>query len=82
MEDFREQCRRQLARSLDERIKYGFFKMYKPVLDDAPTRSFETMAQYRKWADENLPRYLGYKLVRSINGKGHGPRLFPTRAGA
>lgn len=69
MDEFREQCRRQLARSLDERIKYGFFKMYKPVLDDAAVRTFETMAEYRKWADENLPRYLGYKLVRVTNGK-------------
>lgn len=64
MDDFREQCRRQLERSVEERIKYGFFKNYKPVLDDVPYRSFEKMEDYRKWADENLPRYLGYKIVR------------------
>ncbi len=63
MDDFREQCRRQLKRSVEERIKYGFFKNYKPVLDDAPYRSFRKIKDYRKWADENLPRYLGYKLV-------------------
>ncbi len=64
MEDFKEQCRRQLKRSLEQRIKYGFFRQYKPVLDDAPARAFETMREYREWADENLPRYLGYKIVK------------------
>ena len=64
MDDFREQCRRQLERTVEQRLKYGFFRQYKPVLDDAPYRTFETMAEYRKWADENLPEYLGYKIVK------------------
>ncbi len=64
MDDFREQCRRQLKRSVDQRIKYGFFRNYKPIDDDEPVRIFERMEDYRKWADENLPRYLGYKLVK------------------
>lgn len=63
MEDFKEQCRRQLKRTLEQRLKYGFFRQYKPVLDDAPARTFETMKEYREWADENLPRYLGYKIA-------------------
>ncbi len=63
MKDFKEQCRRQLKRTLDQRIKYGFFRSYKPIDDDEPVRVFEKMKDYRKWADENLPRYLGYKLV-------------------
>lgn len=63
MEDFKEQCRRQLERSLAQRFKYGFFRQYKPVLDDAPFRVFDTMAKYREWADKNLPEYLGYKIV-------------------
>ncbi len=58
---FREQCRRQMQRPLENRIKYGFCKMYKPVLDDAPWRVFKTMAEYRKWCEENLPDYLGFK---------------------
>jgi len=58
---FREQCRRQMQRSLENRIKYGFCKMYKPVLDDAPWRVFKTMAEYRKWCEESLPDYLGFK---------------------
>ena len=63
MDDFREQCRRQLKRSLEQRLKYGFFRNYKPVLDDEPIRVFDTMKQYRDWADRELPRYLGFKLV-------------------
>ena len=66
MDDFRSQCRRQLKRSLDSRIKYGFFRNYKPIEDDEPVRVFEKMSDYRKWADENLPRYLGYNLVKPI----------------
>lgn len=67
MEDFKEQCRRQLERSLEQRLKYGFFRQYKPILDDEPVRIFETMAEYRRWADQNLPEYLGFKIVNKEN---------------
>ena len=60
-EAFREQCRRQLARPLATRIKYGFNRVHKPVLDDAPWRSFDSMAEYRAWCANNLPEYLGFK---------------------
>ena len=63
-EDFRDQCRRQMQRPLDQRIKYGFFRMYKPVLDDAPWRAFETMNDYRAWCTAQLPDYLGFKRVK------------------
>lgn len=63
MEKFRDQCRRQLRRSLEDRIKYGFCLVYKPVLDDAPYRAFATMAEYRAWCDAHLPEYLGYKIA-------------------
>lgn len=63
-EAFREQCRRQMDRPLATRIKYGFWRTYKPVLDDAPWRSFESTAAYREWCEANLPEYLGYKRVR------------------
>ncbi len=69
MDDFREQCRRQLERTVEERIKYGFFWQYKPIMDDEPVRIFEKMEDYRKWADENLPRYLGYKIVKKEDKK-------------
>jgi hypothetical protein len=63
LDDFREQCRRQLRRPLSDRIKYGFNRTYKPVLDDAPWRVFDTMAEYRAWCEASLPEYLGYKIA-------------------
>jgi hypothetical protein len=47
-------------RTLEERLRYAFIHTYKPVLDDAPYRSFDTMEQYRLWCEENLPSWLGY----------------------
>jgi hypothetical protein len=63
-EAFREQCRRQMARPLELRIRYGFYRVYKPVLDDAPWRAFDSMAAYRAWCEANLPEYLGYKRAK------------------
>ena len=42
------------------RFHYSFIRTYKPVLDDAPYRSFDTTAQYREWCEEHLPNWLGY----------------------
>jgi len=50
-------------RPLEQRIKYAFIHTYKPVLDDEPFRSFDTMEEYRKWCEENLPEWLGYGRV-------------------
>jgi hypothetical protein len=47
-------------RSLRIRMRYSFIKTYKPVLDDAPYRSFETTAEYREWCEKHLPSWLGY----------------------
>jgi hypothetical protein len=60
-QEFREQCRRQMDRPLALRIKYGFCRTYKPVLDDAPWRAFNSLADYRAWCEQNLPAYLGFK---------------------
>jgi hypothetical protein len=60
-EEFREQCRRQMQRPLASRIKYGFYRLPKPVADDAPWRSFNSMAEYRAWCEAHLPDYLGYR---------------------
>jgi hypothetical protein len=50
-------------RPVSLRIRYGFIRTYKPVLDDAPYRSFETMEEYRQWCDQNLPKWLGFGRV-------------------
>lgn len=63
---WRAQCRRQLARPLAVRLKYGFVRTYKPVLDDASSRVFNSMAEYRAWCENNLPKYLGYGQATSI----------------
>lgn len=48
---------------LRTRFRYAF--IYKPVLDDAPFRAFDTTADYRRWCEENLPDWLGYGRVLS-----------------
>ena len=47
-------------RPLRTRFRYAFIRTYKPVLDDAPYRSFDTTEQYRAWCEANLPSWLGY----------------------
>ena len=51
------------ARPLEQRFRYSFIKTYKPVLDDAEYRSFDTTAEYRDWCEKNLPDWLGYGRV-------------------
>jgi hypothetical protein len=50
-------------RPLEQRLKYAFIKTYKPVLDDADSRSFESLEEYRQWCEANLPYWLGYHRV-------------------
>lgn len=45
---------------LRQRLKYAFIKTYKPVMDDAPFRSFNTMEEHRRWCETNVPEWLGY----------------------
>lgn len=47
-------------RSLQTRFRYAFIYTYKPVLDDADYRSFDTTAAYREWCAHHLPPWLGY----------------------
>ena len=44
-------------------MKYAFIKTYKPVLDDAQCRTFDTMEEYRQWCERELPSWLGYQRV-------------------
>ena len=50
-------------RPLDVRFRYAFIRTYKPVMDDAAYRAFDTMADYRAWCEANLPDWLGYARV-------------------
>ena len=58
--EFEAAARRPLA----QRWRYSFIRTYKPVLDDANYRSFDTMEEYRRWCEEHLPDWLGYGRVR------------------
>jgi hypothetical protein len=49
-----------LSRTVDERIQLGFMAMKLPVIDEAAYRIFSTTKEYRKWANENTPTWLGY----------------------
>ena len=55
-------------RPLALRWRYSFIKTYKPVLDDAKYRSFDTMEAYRSWCENNLPEWLGYGRVHVSSG--------------
>jgi hypothetical protein len=57
--EFEAAARRPLA----QRFRYSFVRTYKPVLDDARYRSFESMEEYRRWCEKNLPDWLGYGRV-------------------
>lgn len=58
---FREQCRRQMQRSLEDRMKYGFCRVSRPGLDAPAARVFPSTRAYREWCAANLPAYLGYQ---------------------
>jgi hypothetical protein len=60
LEDFKSQCECNLARTVEQRMRYGFCYVYKPVLDDVGWRSFDSTEEYRRWCQDNLPTYLGY----------------------
>ncbi len=47
-------------RPLKQRWRYAFIKTYKPVLDDARFRSFDTMREFNNWCSSALPTWLGY----------------------
>jgi len=49
-----------LSRTVEERISLGFIPVKIPIIDDVPYRIFETMKEYREWAEKTLPLYLGY----------------------
>ncbi len=59
--DFDAAAKRPFA----QHIRNSFIHTYKPVLDDAGYRSFNTMEEYRRWCEENLPEWLGYGRVRT-----------------
>jgi hypothetical protein len=60
LREWRQEFDAAARRPLKTRLRYAFVHTYKPVLDDARYRSFETMAEYRAWCERELPPWLGY----------------------
>jgi hypothetical protein len=60
---WQEEFEAAASRPLATRLKYAFIKTYKPVLDDADYRVFNTTQEYRDWCEKNLPSWLGYHRV-------------------
>ncbi len=65
-------------RPLKQRLRYAFIKTYKPVLDDVSYRSFESMEEYRRWCEENLPEWLGYHRVKEDASQKASAEADPT----
>lgn len=61
--DWLDEFEAAARRPLETRMRYSFIRTYKPVMDDAAYRSFDTMEEYRRWCEENLPVWLGYGRV-------------------
>jgi len=61
--DWLEAFEAAARRPLEVRMRYSFIHTYKPVMDDSKYRSFDTMEEYRRWCEENLPSWLGYGRV-------------------
>ena len=49
-----------LSHAVDERIGLGFMPMKLPIINEEPYRIFNSTKEYRKWANRNLPNWLGY----------------------
>ena len=62
-QDWLEEFEAAARRPLEMRFRYAFIKTYKPVLDDADFRAFDSTEDYRRWCEENLPDWLGYGRV-------------------
>jgi hypothetical protein len=61
--EWREEFEAAARRPLAQRFRCAFIPTYKPVLDDAPFRAFDTTEDDRRWCEENLPDWLGYARV-------------------
>ncbi len=55
-----EELEAAARRPLPVRFRYAFVHTCKPVLDDAPYRSFDTMEDCRRWCEKKLPDWLGF----------------------
>jgi hypothetical protein len=50
-----------MARPIEARMKYGWCRVKRPVLDEPVTRVFDSTKAYRDWCSTHLPAYLGFQ---------------------
>jgi hypothetical protein len=67
--EFEAAARRPLA----QRFRYAFVRTYKPVLDDARFRSFESLDEYRRWWPGCHFIDIMMLLMRTIDSNGESP---------
>ena len=64
LEELHRDFEASLRRTVAERVALGWVKTHKPVLDDGPGfRAWDTMEDYRRWCESELPEFLGYRRV-------------------
>ncbi len=63
-EEFRDQCRRQMQRPIELRIRYGFARRIRRGDNAGACRAYDSTAEYRAWCEANLPDYRGFKRSR------------------
>ena len=63
LKQWQEEFEAASKRPFEQRMRYAFIHTYKPILDDEPYRSFDSMEQYRQWCELNLPDWLGYGRI-------------------
>jgi hypothetical protein len=63
LQEWHKEFEAAAKRPLEQRMRYAFIHTYKPVLDDAPFRAFDTMEEYRQWCEKNFPDWFGYERV-------------------
>lgn len=49
-----------ISRTVEERIELGFIPMEIPIINEEYFRIFNSIKEYRNWANKNLPKWLGY----------------------
>jgi hypothetical protein len=50
-----------MARPVEDRMKYGFYRLARPAGVRHGARVFATTREYRDWCAKNLPAYLGFQ---------------------
>ena len=62
-EIFREECRRRMGMPLEQRLLEGFINRSETYVQEPVCRVFATMAEYRRWCNENRPPHRRFPVI-------------------